>query len=115
MNYMKLVGFGALIWVVAYIIATAFVAYGMSEGLLVHGVIIVGVALAAFFAGRKVGASSAGEMLKYSFGWVVIGLVLDAALTVPFTGWDIYMSWGVWVGYLVVLLVPLLTVKAMPQ
>lgn len=112
---MKLVGFGAFIWVVAYIVATAFVAYSISEGLLMSSVMIVVVALAAFFVGRNVRVSSVGDMLKYSFGWVVVGLVLDAALTVPFTGWDIYMSWSLWVGYLAVLLVPLLSVKARPQ
>jgi len=111
MNYTKLFGWGALIWVVAYIIATAFVAYGIGEGLVMSGVIIVAVALAAYFAGRNVAAPSAGEMLKYSLGWVIIGLVLDGVLTVPFTGWEIFMSWEIWVGYAAILLVPLLSVN----
>jgi len=110
-SYKKLFGFGALIWLVAYMTASVFVAYDMVDAFMSGLVIITAVAIAAFFAGRNLAVGSFTGMLKYSVSWVVIGLVLDAIFTVPFTSWEIFAAWHVWVGYAFILLIPLLAVK----
>lgn len=111
MNYKKLIGYGLLIWVVAYLIACVFVAYKASDGLLAKVVILVAVIVAALFAGRKVKPNSVTNALKYSVSWLVIALLMDCLLTVPFTGWQIFASWDMWVGYAIVALAPLVSIK----
>lgn len=111
MNYKKLFGFGALIWVVAYIVATGFVAYGKSHSITAGVVVVIAVAIAAFLAGRNLGLGARKEIIKYSAGWVIIGLILDAIFTVPFTGWALFKTWDIWLGYLLILSAPLLAIK----
>lgn len=111
MNYTKFIGFGILIWVVAYLVATLFVAYGAGDTLAAQITIILAVVVAAYVAATQVGEHSVFGMLRYSIGWVVIGLLLDALLTVPFTGWVIFAGWQLWTGYVLVALVPLLAAK----
>ena len=114
MNYKKLFGFGVLIWAVAYLVATAFVAYKMGESLLAQIVITLAVIAASCFCGWALELNSVKEILKYSASWLVIAFVLDLILTVPFTGWRIFYSWELWAGYLAILLVPLLSAKKTP-
>jgi len=111
MNYKKLFGFGVMIWAVAYLIATAFVAYGAMDALWAKTVLILVVAVVVFLAGKNLKSASVMNALKYSASWVVIGLILDMILTVPFTGWEIFSTWDLWVSYALVLLLPLLTVQ----
>ncbi|PWB38721.1 MAG: hypothetical protein C3F02_02315 [Parcubacteria group bacterium] len=111
MNYKKVFGYGVLVWAVAYLVATVFVAYKATSTPWVDIVVAIAVAVASYFAGRSVAAHSAGAMLSYSFLWVIIGLVLNIILTVPFTGWGFFSSWYMWLSNALVLLVPLSTVR----
>jgi len=111
MDYKKLVGFGVLIWLVAFAVASAFVAYNAIETLLAKVTVPVAVGIAAFFAGKNLKLKELKEAVKYSGAWVVIGVLLDIVFTVPFTGWGIFTQWNVWLSYLLVLAIPPLTIK----
>jgi hypothetical protein len=110
MNYKKLFGYGVLIWAAAYLVASAFVAYKVPSFWTNFGIAAAAV-IAAGWAGRKLHETSAGKVFRYSIGWVAIGVLLDVALTTPFTGWGIFSSWSYWLGYLLIAVVPIFTNK----
>tara|TARA_B100000315_G_C14319694_1_gene470207 strand:+ start:80 stop:418 length:339 start_codon:yes stop_codon:yes gene_type:complete len=111
MNYKKLFGLGALIWISAYITASLFVAYKAVDALPAKIIIPIVIGIVAYFAGKNLKLKSIKKILPYSIGWLVIGLILDVIMTVPFTGWAIFAQWNLWVGYALILSIPLLTAK----
>ena len=68
-------------------------------------------------AGRSLRHHRAIDILPYSIGWVIIAVLFDAASAVPVSGWEIYADWNIWVGYLILLTVPLLApfTRGMPE
>lgn len=111
MSLKKLVGYGVLIWVVVYLVATAFFAYKMLGAWWANALLVVLAAVMAGWAGTRISQPSRVAMLRYSVGWVVIAAVLDALLSVPFTGWTLFMMWSVWAAYAAILLIPVFTVR----
>jgi hypothetical protein len=108
MKYKKIVGLGALIWGIAFITAAIFVAFSAIDTILAKIVVPFAVGVAAFFGGKMIDVELPKDILKYSIVWVVIGLLLDLVVTVPFTGWGIFAQWNVWLGYALILFAPLL-------
>lgn len=115
MNYKKLIGFGVLIWAVAYVLAMAFYAYHVLGALWAKIILDIVVAVFAFFAACNLKKSSALKILAYSVVWVIIAFLLDLLLTVPYSGMGIYKTWDLWIGYALVLIVPLFAVKKTVQ
>lgn len=111
MNYKKLIGWGVAAYAAAFLVISGFIAYKMGDSIYAQIVAMVAVAAVVYFGGRSLGASSAMGVLKYSLGWVIIVAILDALFTVPFTGWEYFMSWEAWLGYAIILLVPLCGMK----
>ena len=111
MNYKKLIGFGILLWIIAFVIASVFVGAKAIDSIVAKITVPIVVGIAAFFVGKNLKLKSISETLKYSATWIVIGVLLDMAVTVPFTGWGIFAEWNVWLGYFFVLTAPLLATK----
>jgi hypothetical protein len=111
MDYKRLFGFGIAIWIVAFLVASIFVATGQIDSLAAKIVVPIAVGAAAFLIGRKLKPASAGDALRYSAAWVVIVILLDAAITVPFAGWQIFAQWNVWLGLLLVLTMPVVAAR----
>lgn len=110
-KYWKLFGYGAVIWGVAFIVVSAFIGFEVTSEVIVQGVTTLAVAIAAYLLARSLNISNRKEMLKYGFSWVVVGLILDLIVTTRFTGWQFFSAFYVWLGYALILLVPLLAVK----
>ena len=49
------------------------------------------------------------DLAPFTILWAVIAVILDAIFLVPFSGWALYASWSVWVGYALVAIIPLVT------
>lgn len=113
MNITKAVGLGILIWMVVYAASMLLGVYDMSGALWTQIVAVVIAAVIAYIAGMMVKASSMNAMIKYSVAWVIVTLVLDAVLASFWTmgGYGIFSTWYLWVGYVLILLVPLVAVK----
>jgi len=109
--FKKVLGYGLLVYVVAFIVASIFVAYGSTESTLATWAVLIAVLVAVLFASKRLGVQTGGEAFKYSLGMLIIVAILDLVLTVPFTGMEIYSTWHIWVGYLLILFVPVLTSK----
>ena len=111
MDYKKLV-YGVAIWAVVYLLATGFYVYKVIDTFWAKPALVVIVAVLAAWAGTKLNQPSLSKALVYSISWVVIAVVLDIILTVPFTGWKIFSQWDVLVSYALIIVIPLFTNKS---
>lgn len=105
----KLVGWGIVIYAIMYLLWSAFIAYGFTDGFLprVAGLLVL-VAI-SLKAGLSLRMHSWKDILPYSIGWAIIVGILDAVFSVPFSGWMIYTDLNLWFGYAVVAVAPLFT------
>lgn len=109
MNYKKLFGYGALIWVVAYIAAILLVVLRVGTTMRAGPLVGIVAAAMAAWAGTQLERTSIVKILFYSLGWVIVGLVLDLILTIPFTGWQFYFAWSYWASYVLIAVLPIFT------
>jgi len=110
MKFGKAILFGVMLWAVIFILVCAFVGFKAYDSRWIHilTAVIAGV-LSLVFA-DIVKPRSVIMALGYGFTWVVIGVILDAIITIRFNP-AIFMSRLLWAGYVLVLLAPLLRVK----
>ena len=107
-KYGPLVGWGFVIYATMFIAWSGFVMYGFTEGVLPRFAglaVLVGVAT---IAGRSLRFHTWTDALPYSLFWAVEVALLDIVFSVPFTGWQLFFDWNIWVGYILVVCVPLL-------
>lgn len=109
--YSKLLGYGGIIWGVAFIVVSVFIAFGITSDIVVQTPTTLAVVIVTLFLARSLNISDRKEMLKYGISWAVVGLILDALVTVRFTGFEFFYRWYIWLGYLLIVVVPLLAVK----
>ncbi|KKS26329.1 MAG: hypothetical protein UU87_C0002G0008 [Parcubacteria group bacterium GW2011_GWA2_42_11] len=110
MKYIKIIGYGGLIWVLMFAIMSAFVAFGVSDTLWVKIIsIFIGGMIAFILAGLIKPASLAGALIV-GLVWVVIGLALDFFISKYFAP-DIFKMWNLWLGYFLTFIAPTLRVK----
>ena len=103
----KIVGWAVVIYAIMFLAWTGFVIYGYGATVTGHiGSLIVLIAVTTI-AARSIGAQSYQEMFRYSLAWGIVVAILDSFFVVPFSGWTIYADWNVWLGYGLVVLVPL--------
>lgn len=112
MSWKKVLGFGVLLWIIMFVLVSAFLAFkfyppkGPSWMAIVMAV-VSGV-IAYIFAG-KLKPASLGQALGYGIFWVVVCVILDFLITKQFEN-TIFSQWTIWLSYLLVLLAPLLQV-----
>lgn len=107
MKYGAYVGWGVVIYAVMFLLWSGFVTYGLAGNVfsrIVGLVVLVGVAT---IAGRALRLPIWHDILPYSLSWGVVVGLLDMLFSVPFGGWQIYADWNIWIGYALVVIVPL--------
>jgi hypothetical protein len=110
MRYGALFGWGIVLYAIMYLLWSGLVLYGFVGGIAPRLLGLAVLVAIAFVATRSLRIYSWKDMLPYSAIWTLEVAVLDAIFTVPYTGWGLYGDWNVWVGYLLVLLVPIIVV-----
>lgn len=108
-NWKMAIGFGLLLWIIMFAVASVAVAFKVIANTGVHALFIVLGGVIAFVLAGKVRPTNVAAALAYGASWVVISVVLDAFITMRFNS-GIFREWSIWVGNLVVLLIPLLRV-----
>ncbi|MFA7310008.1 MAG: hypothetical protein WC050_03840, partial [Candidatus Paceibacterota bacterium] len=83
--------------------------YGFVQGVLPRLSGLLVLIVVATIAGRALRFHSAKDIFPYSLAWAVIIVLFDMVYSVPFTGWQLYTDWNVWLGYALVFAVPLLS------
>ncbi len=113
MNWKKAIGFGALIWVLMFVIVSIFIGFKIYDYLWIEILIAVIGGIISFILAGYVKPKSYGIALAYGASWVVIGILLDIIVTMRFNS-AIFLSWTLWLGYGLGLIAPLLRVKKTP-
>lgn len=108
----KTIGYGVVIWVVAFMVVCVLMAFNVTNPVLMQGITTLSVLATSFMLAKKVGASSKGEMLKYTFSWALTSLILDYLVTTHFTGMQFFSNWYIWVAYALLIIVPLFAVNS---
>lgn len=108
MKWGALLGWGIVIYSVMYLAWSGFILYGFVEGILPRVLGLAVLVVVATIAGRSLRAHGWHDVLPYSIAWAVAIALLDAVFSVPYSGWQLYADWNVWVGYILVCVVPLL-------
>lgn len=109
-NWLKTIGFGALIWILMFVIVSTLMAYGLYANIYEKAIVALIAGVLSFFAAGFLRPDKINTALIYGIVFVVTGVVLDALITMRFSA-DIFYSKALWLGYVLVLLAPLLKVK----
>ncbi len=107
MDWKKAIMYGVALYVVMFMYWSVLVGFGVGEALWgwILGYVVLAVAVG--MAAKALGTTAKGEIIKYSAAWVIIMAALDALISVRFTGWGMFAMWQTYLGYAIVLLLPL--------
>jgi len=112
MNWKKGILFGLLVWAIMFIVVCVLLAYKMPQNMLFTIITTIITLVAVYFLVRNIAPKSYLEAIEYGLIFAVIGIILDFLISKRFAP-DIFVSVSYWVSYVLVVLVPLLTVKKM--
>ncbi|MEK9180710.1 MAG: hypothetical protein AAB871_00565 [Patescibacteria group bacterium] len=106
----KTLGYGLFIWILMFVIISAFVAFDYKDAAWLRFLWMVLGGVIAFVLAGKVAPTSFGGAFYYGLIWAVIGVVLDYLISRRYEP-AIFSAWTYWAGYVLVLLAPVLRVK----
>lgn len=110
MDWKKAIGLGALLWVLMFVIVSAFIGFKIYEFVWMQIVTAIIGGIISFILAGRIKPSKVSLALGYGLTWVVVGLILDVIVTMRFSP-AIFTAWSLWLGYALVLLAPLLQIK----
>jgi len=110
MNWKKAVIFGVFLWILMFVIVSVFVAFDVYKFGFIKVVSAVIAGIISYKLARKVKPDKISIALGYGLTWVIIGVLLDTIVTTRFNS-ELFSSWSLWLGYALVILAPLLTIK----
>lgn len=108
MKLRALIGWGIVIYSVLYLVWTGLVIHGLSDRLIARVIVLATLATVTAIATRALRVSSERDVIPYAIGWIFVAAILDAIFAVPSAGWGIYSDWNLWVGYVLLFIVPLI-------
>jgi len=110
MDWKKGIGFGLAIWVLMFVIVSIFIRFGIYElqAMMIITPIISGVI--AYILAGLVKPQNYMAALQYALTWLVVGVILDALITMGYNP-AIFSSLYLWLGYILMVLAVFLRVK----
>lgn len=111
MKYGAVIGWAIVIYAVMFLFCSGMVIHGYAGTTTAWLLQIISLVVVTTIAARSLHLTTWQDMILYSISWAVLVALLDAVYSVPFAGWQIYYQWPVWLGYALVALVPILSVK----
>jgi len=117
MRFGTLLGWGIVIYAIMSLASSLFVVYGIAGTFIARLLGLLVLILVLTIAGRSLRRQHWIDVLPYSIGWAILAALLDAVYVVPFGGWAMYGDWNLWVGYVLVVIVPLIApfTRALPE
>lgn len=97
---------GVTVYAIMFLLWSVSVSYGFTVGLIpaaLHFAVLIGVLVYLTRAQQRRGLA----LIPYALTWVCTVFLLDVVVTVPFSGWVFILDPMVWVGYALVVCVPL--------
>jgi hypothetical protein len=113
MKYIARLSWGIVIYAIMYLAWNGFAIYGFTAGLAPRLAELAVLVVIATIAGRSLHLHSWKDILPYSFFWALTAFALDAVYTLPFAGTSMYANWNLWIGYALVMLLPLAAPQTM--
>ena len=110
MNWKKAITFGAVIWVLMFVIVSIFIGFKIYNYFWIKLITAIIAGAISYFLAGQIKPNKAKTALSYGLAWVIIGIILDSIVTMRFNP-AIFSSRALWLGYVLVLLAPLLQVK----
>ena len=104
------IGWGIVIYAVAYLAWSGMSIYGWTQGALPYLVELLILAVVCAWAGSALKFRTWADILPYSIGWAVIAAALDSLYVVPFQSWGWYQELSPWIFYLLIVFLPLLSI-----
>ncbi len=111
MHLKSTLGWGVVLYALLALSWTGFTLYGLatsSFSLLLQLLILT---LVATVAARSLNLPHWVDIVPYSFTWAGVAIALDVMYKVPFLGWLYFADWTLWVGYALIVIVPLITAR----
>ena len=108
-----MIGFGALIWILMFVIVSAFIGFKIYDYAWMGIVTAVIGGIISYILAGYVKPKSFGMALTCGASWLVVGVILDAIITMRFNS-EIFMAWELWLGYGLVVIAPLFRIKKAP-
>lgn len=108
MNYLKRAGLGAVIWGAIFVVISILVALKITSPWISYPVgWIITIVLGWYFSKiTKVKDFVDGIVTGIIF--VAVAFILDYFITTKFTGMELFKSWDIWVGYVLLFLLPII-------
>ena len=107
MKFGAALGWGIGIYAVMGFAWSLIAVYGYGGMLLSRFAELLVLVVVATIAARSLRFHSWKDILPYSVLWATIAASLDAALNVPSIGWQLFYDWNIWLGYTLLVVVPL--------
>lgn len=107
-------GWGVAIYAVNFLTWSILVIYGIIDGPLPAIVLTATLVTTLTLARRSLSYRDWRDVLPYTIGWLFIVFIFDLICAVPVSGWGIWNDWHIWVGYALIIAVPLV-VSAPPR
>lgn len=107
MKYISRLSWGIIIYAIMYLFSNGLSVYGVAGGIPAVLARLVMLVIIATIAGRSLHFNSWKDILPYSIFWAFTVLAIDAVFTLPFSGVQMYSNWNLWIGYALVMLLPL--------
>lgn len=107
MNLRVLLGWGIVIYAIVFLVWSGLVTHGLAGSVISQIVVLGALIFVVTLATKSLGYRTERDIIPYAIGWMLISVGLDAIYAVPYSGWQLYADWNMWVGYLLLLVVPM--------
>jgi hypothetical protein len=107
MKYLSRLWWGIAIYAIMYLTWNGLALYGFTSGILPRVCELLVLVVISTIAGRSLRFNSWKDILPYSCFWAITAFALDAIFTLPFSATSMYANPGIWIGYALVILLPL--------
>jgi hypothetical protein len=104
----KLLCWGVGIYAVMSLATRIESLYSLTGGLLLSTLNLLLLTLVVSLGERSLRLARAADILPYSVGWMLFSVAFDKLIVLPTVGWTMYSDVNLWVGYALIVIIPLL-------
>lgn len=110
MDWKKTIGSGIMLWALMFVVVSVFIAFNIFGNSIAKVIIAIIAGAISYSLAKKLKPADIKAALTDGVVWVIVGVILDALVSIRFNPL-IFQSKGLWLGYFLVLLAPILVVK----
>lgn len=112
-SLLRAVGWGIVLYATMYLSWGLMIAYGWQGTLLSRLALLAVLVVSTAIATWHLPVRTVKDTFPYSLTWGVSIAIIDGCLAAPSGSWQIYADPNLWVGYALVVIVPLILPRRM--